>query len=233
VVNSLQGKIAGAIITNTSGAVGASTRIVLRGANSLSGDNQPLIVVDNVIINNSNFGNTTNEGVNRGSGINDINSDDIESISVLKGPNAAALYGSRAANGVIIITTKSGQKGKGLGVTVNSTTTFETPLRLPDFQNEYGQGSSGAFEFVDGAGGGINDGTDESWGPKLDIGLYIPQWNSPVVGGVRSATPWVSYPDNVKNFSSWDKPIRTMWQWMEVAKTHHFASVTQIPLKKV
>ena len=200
VVNSLQGKIAGAIITNTSGAVGASTRIVLRGANSLSGDNQPLIVVDNVIINNSNFGNTTNEGVNRGSGINDINSDDIESISVLKGPNAAALYGSRAANGVIIITTKSGQKGKGLGVTVNSTTTFETPLRLPDFQNEYGQGSSGAFEFVDGAGGGINDGTDESWGPKLDIGLYIPQWNSPVVDGVRSATPWVSYPDNVKNF---------------------------------
>ncbi len=200
VVNSLQGKIAGAIITNTSGAVGASSRIVLRGANSLSGDNQPLIVVDNVVINNSNFGNTSNEGVNRGSGINDINPNDIESISVLKGPNAAALYGSRAANGVIIITTKSGQKGKGLGVTINSTSTFETPLRLPSFQNEYGQGSGGAFMFYDGKGGGINDGTDESWGPKLDVGLYIPQWNSPVINDVRTATPWVSHPNNVKNF---------------------------------
>ncbi len=202
VVNSLQGKIAGAIITNTSGAVGASTRIVLRGANSLSGDNQPLFVVDNVIINNSNFGNTETAGVNRGSGASDINPNDIESISVLKGPNAAALYGSRAANGVIIITTKSGTKGqKGLGITYTNTSTFETPLRLPNFQNEYGQGSGGAFEFVDGAGHGINDGTDESWGPKLDIGLMIPQWNSPVDNnGVRQATPWVSYPDNVKNF---------------------------------
>ena len=170
VVNSLQGKVAGAIITSTSGAVGASSRIVLRGANSLSGDNQPLIVVDNVIINNSNFGNTGTYGVNRGSGINDINPNDVESLSVLKGPNAAALYGSRAASGVIIITTKSGKKDKGLGVTINSTSTFETPLRLPDFQNNYGQGSGGAFEFVDGKGGGINDGTDESWGPRLDVG---------------------------------------------------------------
>jgi len=200
VVNSLQGKISGAQITNSSGAVGASARIILRGVNSLDGNNQPLFVVDGIPMANSNFGNTTNEGVNRGSGVQDINPENIESISVLKGPNAAALYGSRASNGVIVITTKSGKGQKGLGVELSHSTTFENPFRLPDYQNSYGQGSGGMFEYVDGAGHGVNDGTDESWGPKLDIGLNIPQFNSPVVNGVRTATPWVSHPDNVKNF---------------------------------
>jgi len=201
-VNSLQGKIAGAVITNTSGAVGASSRIVLRGASSLSGSNQPLFVVDGIPISNGNFGSTGTDGVNRGSGVSDINPNDIESVSVLKGPNAAALYGSRAAFGVIIITTKSGKKGKGFGVTYNNTSSWETPLRLPNYQNQYGQGSGGEFEFVDGKGGGVNDGVDESWGPRLDIGLMIPQWFSPVdpVTGVREASPWVSHPDNIKNF---------------------------------
>lgn len=200
IVNSLQGKISGAIITNSSGAVGASSRIVLRGANSLSADNQPLFIVDGIVLNNSNFGNTYTEGVNRGSGISDINPDDIESMTVLKGPNAAALYGSRAANGVVIIQTKSANKERRFGVSFNSTTTVETPLRLPDFQNKYGQGTGGQFEFYDGAGNGLNDNVDESWGPQLDIGLLIPQWNSPVINGVRQATPWVSYPNNVKDF---------------------------------
>jgi TonB-linked SusC/RagA family outer membrane protein len=202
VVNALSGKVAGVQITNTSGAVGASSRIVLRGVTSLSGDNQPLFVVDGVPISNSNFGSTANDGVNRGSGVADINPDDIESVSVLKGPNAAALYGSRASNGVIIITTKKGksQKGKGIGIAYSNTTMFETPLRLPDYQNSYGQGSAGQFSFVDGANGGVNDGVDESWGPKLDVGTLIPQWDSPVVGGVRQATPWVSHPNNIKDF---------------------------------
>jgi len=201
-INSLQGKIAGAVITNTSGAVGASSRIVLRGANSLGGSNQPLFVVDGVPISNGNFGSTATDGVNRGSGVSDINPNDIESVSVLKGPNAAALYGSRAASGVIIITTKSGQKGKGFGVTYNNSTTFDTPLRLPDYQNNYGQGSGGAFSYYNGKGGGVNDGVDESWGPRLDVGLLIPQWNSPIdpVTGERIATPWVSAPDNIKDF---------------------------------
>ncbi len=201
-VNSLQGKIAGAVITNTSGAVGASSRIVLRGAGSLGGSNQPLFVVDGVPLSNGNFGSTATDGVNRGSGVSDINPNDIESISVLKGPNAAALYGSRAAAGVIIITTKSGTKTKGFGVTYNNTSSFETPLRLPSYQNGYGQGSGGKFFFVNGKGGGVNDGVDESWGPRLDVGLMIPQWDSPVdpVTGVRQATPWVSRPDNVKDF---------------------------------
>jgi len=200
VVNSLQGRIAGATITNSSGAVGASTRIVLRGVNSLNTDNQPIFVIDNVIVNNSNFGNTSTEGVNRGSGIADINPNDIESVTVLKGPNAAALYGSRAANGAILIKTKLANANNDFGVSFNSTTTLERPLRLPDFQNVYGQGTGGVFEFVDGKGGGINDHVDESWGPKLDIGLMIPQWNSPIEGGIRQPTPWVSYPNNVKDF---------------------------------
>jgi TonB-linked SusC/RagA family outer membrane protein len=200
IINSLSGRVAGAQITNSSGAVGASTRIVLRGATSLGGNNQPLFVVDGIPIDNSNMGGTGNESVNRGSGAADINPNDVEKMTVLKGPNAAALYGSRASNGVILIETKSGKGSKGIGVSVNNTTSFETPLRLPDFQNGFGQGSSGKFEFVDGAGGGINDGTDESWGPKLDAGLTIPQWDSPVsAAGVRSKTPWVSQPDNVKS----------------------------------
>lgn len=201
IINSLSGRVAGAQITNSSGAVGASTRIVLRGATSLGGNNQPLFVVDGIPIDNSNMGGTGNESVNRGNGAADINPNDVEKMTVLKGPNAAALYGSRASNGVILIETKSGKGTKGIGVSVNNTTSFETPLRLPDFQNEWGQGSSGRFSFVDGAGHGINDGTDESWGPKLDVGLMIPQFDSPVdpVSGVREATPWVSQPDNVKS----------------------------------
>lgn len=201
VVNSLQGKVAGAQVTNSSGAVGASSRIVLRGVSSLKGDNQPLFIIDGVPLANTNFGSTDNDGTNRGSGVQDINPDDIESMSVLKGPQAAALYGSRASNGVIVIKTKSGAKSKGAGVDFVHSTTFENPLRLPDYQNEYGQGSGGKFSYVDGAGGGVNDGTDESWGPKLDVGLMIPQFFSAVdVNGVRASDPWVSHPDNVKNF---------------------------------
>lgn len=200
-VNALQGKIAGAQITSSSGAVGASSRIVLRGAASLGGDNQPLFVVDGIPISNANFGDTGTDGVNRGNGAADVNPEDIETISVLKGPNAAALYGSRASNGVILITTKSGKGAKGLGISVSNTTTFENPMKLPDYQNEWGQGSQGAFWFVDGAGGGTNDGFDESWGPKLDIGLMIPQFDSPVdENGVRQATPWISRPDNIESF---------------------------------
>ncbi|MCK9399699.1 MAG: SusC/RagA family TonB-linked outer membrane protein [Bacteroidales bacterium] len=215
IVNSLSGKIAGVQITNSSGAVGSSSRIVIRGAGSLGGNNQPLFVVDGIPINNDDFAAgdglggkgrvvSKNNGTNRGNGAADINPDDIESISVLKGPNAAALYGSRAANGVILITTKSGSLSgttrKGLNIELSNSTTFERPLRLPDYQNEYGQGAEGVFSYVDGAGGGTKDGVDESWGPKLDAGLMLPQYDSPIVDGVRTATPWISHPDNIKDF---------------------------------
>ncbi len=208
--NALSGKIAGVQVTNSSGAVGASSRVVLRGNSSLTGNNEALFVVDGIPFDNSSsadrgYDNTSNGaagssgGRDLPNGIASINPDDIESINVLKGPNAAALYGLRAGNGVIIITTKSGKKGKNQSVSFNSNITFNNPLVLPSFQNSYGQGStSDYFEFVDGAGGGTNDGVDESWGPALDRGLSFVQWDSFKVGG--APLPWISRPNNIKEF---------------------------------
>ena len=200
VINSLQGRVSGAQITSASGAVGASSRIVIRGVSSLSGNNQPLFVVDGIPIDNANFGSSTTDGTNRGNGAADINPDDIETLTVLKGANASALYGTRASAGVIVVTTKKGKKGEKLSVSLSNTTTFETPLRLPDFQNGYGQGNGGQFSYVDGAGGGVNDGVDESWGPKLDAGLMIPQFSSVDANGVAQPAPWISHPNNLKDF---------------------------------
>ncbi|WP_214229096.1 SusC/RagA family TonB-linked outer membrane protein [Pedobacter sp. B4-66] len=192
IVNSLAGKIAGVQTTSSQGDMGSS-RIIIRGETSISGYNQPLFVVDGVPVDNSqNLG--TGGSRDFANTISDINSEDIESISVLKGPNAAALYGSRAAAGVILIKTKTGRGQKGLGISVNSNTTFSNLLTLPDYQNSFGQGTSGKFSFVDGKGGGINDGVDESWGPALD-GRLIPQFDSKGV-----AVPFIAHPDNVKNF---------------------------------
>jgi TonB-linked SusC/RagA family outer membrane protein len=195
-VNSLTGRVAGVQVTNASGGVGSSSRIVLRGAASLTGNNQPLFVVNGVPINNDNYGNAGgNGGSDKPNGAAEINPDDIESISVLKGPNAAALYGSRASNGVILITTKSGRNTKGIGISVNSSATFERPLRLPDYQNAYGGGYDETYyDWGNGTAG--SGGEDESWGPALDRGLEFVQWNS--FDG--KPLPWVSRPDNVKNF---------------------------------
>jgi len=200
-VNALTGRIAGVQITNSSGAVGASSRIVLRGNSSITGNNEALFVVDGVPFDNRNSGDADSVGGrDLPNGTASINPDDIESMTVLKGPNAAALYGIRAANGVVIITTKSGKKGKGLSIASFSTSVmFQDPLILPDFQNSYGQGAtSNYFQYVDGAGGGYNDGVDESWGPALDRGLEFVQWDSYKVNG--APLPWISHPDNVKDF---------------------------------
>jgi TonB-linked SusC/RagA family outer membrane protein len=199
--NALSGKIAGVQVTSTSGNPGSSSRIVLRGASSITGNNEPLYVVDGVPIDNGTPGNNAGSGggVDLPNGAAEINPDNIESIQVLKGPNAAALYGLRASNGVIVITTKKGTAGKKFGVTYNTNVTFSTPLILPDYQNSYGQGGDPSyFEFVDGAGGGVGDGVDESWGPPLDVGLEFIQWNSQLQGG--QPLPWRSYPDNVRDF---------------------------------
>jgi TonB-linked SusC/RagA family outer membrane protein len=195
VVNTLSGKVAGIQVTNA-GPQGGSSRVVIRGITSITGNNQPLFVVDGVPIDNSAPDQGTNRGyggIDYGNTAQDINPSDIESVSVLKGPNAAALYGSRAANGAIIITTKSGRRTQGLGITVTQTVSRENPLRLPSYQNRYSQGYNGEFDFVDGAGGGTNDGVDESWGPKM--GTLARQFNS---GGV--AVPLVAYPDNIRNY---------------------------------
>ncbi|WP_460941629.1 SusC/RagA family TonB-linked outer membrane protein [Spirosoma daeguense] len=196
-VNALSGRIAGVQVTGSNGAPGASSRMLIRGANSIGSNNQPLFVIDGVPIDNSNIGSGT--AVDYGNGAASINPDDIENVSVLKGPSAAALYGSRGANGVVLITLKSGKGSKGIGVAVNSNTTFDSPFRQPKWQNEYGQGGKGQFKYVDGRGGGINDGVDESWGPKLD-GRLIEQFDSPIVNGVRQPTPWIAHPDNVDKF---------------------------------
>lgn len=165
-VSSLTGKVPGIVISQSGAGIGSGSRVIIRGNNSISANNQPLIVLDGIPLDNTgeNSGGDVYESKVSGGGISDINPEDIESISVLKGPNAAALYGSRAGNGVILITTKKGSMKKGLGISVNSNITFDSPMTLPKYQNEYGQGTQG---FVPA---NVIDLKNESgsWGAKLD-----------------------------------------------------------------
>ncbi len=220
-LDNLAGKLAGVTISQGATGVGSSSKITIRGESSFS-NNNPLFVVDGTPINNSTVFNFTNEAaagfqeIDFGNGAMEVNPDDIESVTVLKGPTAAALYGTRASNGVIVIETKNGSNKKGLGISINSSLFVDTAFQLPEFQNEFGQGNSGQFEYVDGLGGGINDNITYSWGPRLDVGNLIPQFDSPVVlpngnvvrGGDTSLydglpitpTSFNSHPDNLKNF---------------------------------
>ncbi|MFI2742115.1 SusC/RagA family TonB-linked outer membrane protein [Zhouia sp. PK063] len=187
VANSLVGKVAGLVVSQ-SGGVGSSSRITLRGNNSITGDNQALIVVDGVPINasGSESGGSVYSSTVTGGGITDINPQDIESVSVLKGPNAAALYGSRAASGVIIITTKKGTKGSGLGVSVNSNISIENTMFLPEYQNVYGQGTNGMpYQDLSSFGG-------SSWGSKMD--------GSEQLYYTGEQIPYTAQPNNVKDF---------------------------------
>lgn len=190
IVNSLSGKVAGVSVTGSSGNMGGSSRILIRGASSVNGKNQPLFVVDGVPFDNSGFNNLNTErgagGYDYGNMAQDINPNDIESISVLKGPSAAAIYGSRAANGVILISTKKGQGRKGIGVSINSGVTFEQVAVLPRYQNTYGGGGENIFggsdwhttALIDGTEYNVVDfGVDESWGPKFD-GQMVLHWDS-------------------------------------------------------
>ena len=203
-VQQIQGKVSGVQIT-ASGTQGGSTNVIIRGQNSITGNNQPLFIVDGVAVSNANRGGAAFVGTNTtfdyGNALNDLNPDDIESVTVLKGPNAAAIYGSRAANGVMLITTRKGRNTQGrMRTDFNANVTFESPALLPDFQNLYGQGSGGQFEWVDGNYGGVNDGVDESWGPRLD-GRKICQFDSPGAGTSNcTPTPWIAHPNNVKDF---------------------------------
>src|SRR5450759_1727026 len=186
IVNAFQGKLSGVQITNSDGGVASGVRVLIRGVNSISadGNNQPLFIVDGVPISNSTSTVTdvgSYGGRDYGNAASDINPSDVENISVLKGASAAALYGSRAVNGVILITTKSGKSRNGqagLGVTLEENVMWENPLVLPKYQNLYGQGSADnakagqyAFSYKDGAYGGVNDGVDESWGPRLNYAV--------------------------------------------------------------
>ncbi len=206
VVNALSGKVAG-LRVSSNGGPGSGSTIQIRGASSVSGNNQPLIVVDGVPIQQS-FDKTY------GSGISEVNPDNIKEMSILKGPNAAALYGSRAANGVILITTKNGAGTKGIGVEINSNVTFERPWIKPQFQNTYGGGNGYRTWYTDGWSGAITDpleiqqyraayptapltgteGTDESWGGPMDGRLVRHWWSG------KEVAPLTPNPNNWEDF---------------------------------
>lgn len=197
-VNQLSGKVAGIQVTSSSGSPGSSARLIIRGASSLTGNNQPLYVVDGIPIDNRSFSAAGSGGGFDGpNGITSVNADDVEDVQILKGAAASALYGVRAANGVVLITTKKGKVNdkRPVGVEINTSLEFQRPFILPDFQNSYGQGPNKDF-FDWGVEGNADGAVDESWGPALDKGLEFIQWNSYTNGG--KPMPWVSQPDNVK-----------------------------------
>ncbi len=211
-INSMSGKIAGVQVTSGGSTVGASSRIVIRGNASFS-QNQPLFVVDGTPITNatSNLGGAG--GVDYGNTAADIDPNNIETMTILKGASATALYGSRATNGVVLITTKKGNEGRKIGVDFNSSVVIDQPAYFPAFQNEYGGGDRGSeyywqrdqpgmtyqdyaktygYNWVDGQGGGVNDGWPINWGPRMDAGLKLDQWST------GPDSPWISRPDNFK-----------------------------------
>ncbi|CAL1519768.1 SusC/RagA family TonB-linked outer membrane protein [Chitinophaga sp. MM2321] len=193
IANALEGKVAGVnVVKPVSGAMGSS-RVVIRGNGSISGNNQPLYVVDGVPLVNNTYGQTSvfYGGSDGGDGISSINPDDIETMTVLKGGPASALYGARASNGVILITTKSGKSHKGLGVEYNGSYTMDKPIfyNKKDFQYEYGQGSQGLAPQDVATARAIGPG---SWGAKLD-GSSVIQFD-----GV--SRPYSPVKDNIKNF---------------------------------
>ncbi len=202
VVNALQGKVSGVNITGSSGLAGSSTNINIRGITSLTGNNQPLFVVDGIPI--SNDTDRTNGGAagtlygaqtaNRAA---DIDPENIANISILKGPAAAALYGSRASSGAILITTKSGANvNRKLEVVVNTGFNFQTVLGLPAFQNDYGQGSGGTNTTSAGAGN-IFTGSTTSWGPRFGT---TPTYANGLLLANGSLLPYQAYPNNIRDF---------------------------------
>ncbi|MCF8338334.1 MAG: SusC/RagA family TonB-linked outer membrane protein [Bacteroidales bacterium] len=210
VINSLSGKAAGVNVSTSTGSFGGSSRILLRGVHSIDGNNNPLFVVDGVPMNNQNFNSYTTErgagGVDWGNAALDINPSDIKTVSVLKGPSATALYGSRGANGVIMIETKRGEEQEGIGVTWSSNVTFSEVGKLPEYQNKYG-GGNGPFGTVTVDGEEYRTAyyaMDQSWGPRFE-GQEVVQWNN-VYDWEQGITenlqtrPWEANEGNIRNF---------------------------------
>ncbi|MDR0893675.1 MAG: SusC/RagA family TonB-linked outer membrane protein [Mediterranea sp.] len=188
VINSMAGRIPGLVVSQTAGGPSGSTRVILRGSTEMTGNNQPLYVVDGVPLDNTNFGSAgTNGGFDLGDGISSINPDDIENMSVLKGPAAAALYGSRASHGVILITTKRAGKDK-VSLEYNGTLTFDTQLaKWDEVQQIYGMGSNGTYSYD------AVSNTNKSWGPKADGANMLQYFD-----GVER--PFLIIPDNTSHF---------------------------------
>lgn len=210
VLNAISGKVAGVAISQT-GGTGSSVSMVIRGATSLSTDNQPLFVVDGVPIANT-LNNISQVGtdntVDFGNAISSINPEDIASVTILKGPSAAALYGSRAGNGVVLITTKTGKDVQRMTVTVSSSTVMDIPYRFLDWQTQYGSGQFSAIPtqvsgniLTDPFGGLIQENVTATAGGELDKGYTAVQWNSPIgADGKPVPLPLVSHPHNVRDF---------------------------------
>ena len=193
VTSALQGKVAGLSMNTSATGLGGSTKITIRGNSSLSDNNQPLWIVDGVpFSDNSNSDASFYGGVDRGGASLDINPDDIESISVLKGPNAAALYGSRAGNGVILVTTKKGSKKDGFGVRYSGNFTWTKIAETLEMQNRYGQGHINT-KAEDGPTGAIySSGDGSSWGPVLDGSDQV-AWNG-------ETYPYLAYGNKLKDY---------------------------------
>ena len=208
--DALSGKVAGLNLVRSNSGPTGSNKIILRGENNLTGDNEALIVVDGVVVNQGSGRRTNISGestyatdagnlpADYGSGINDINPEDIESVTVLKGPGAAALYGQRGANGAIIITTKSGSSNKkGLGVSFNSNTSFESVNRWPDLQFEYGIGLDGQLDYEYRTS--PNATSSSAYGPKFDGQMFY-QFDPATQAKATFRTPWVAYPDKINQY---------------------------------
>ncbi|PHN07224.1 SusC/RagA family TonB-linked outer membrane protein [Flavilitoribacter nigricans DSM 23189 = NBRC 102662] len=205
VISSLSGKVAGVQIISSSGAsLGGSAKVRIRGVSGLTGGD-PLYIVDGTPISNDNFSGSTS-GSDYGNLATDINPNDVEKVSVLKGPAATALYGERASNGVVLITTKKGNYGKkGIGVSVTSSVTADRVYILPNYQNEYAGGYSQEFEeYVDPVDGqtykGLLYAADESWGPRMDGTQYRPWWSWLPGDDYGTQIPLEAQPDNVRDF---------------------------------
>ncbi|HMI63818.1 MAG TPA: SusC/RagA family TonB-linked outer membrane protein [Puia sp.] len=201
-LTSLSGRVAGINVTSSTGAPGGSTRVVLRGGSSITGNNEALIVVDGIpYANDDNFGGgSALSAVNFGNRGNDINPDDIASVTVLAGPAGAALYGARASNGALIITTKSGVNSRKAEVSFSSTNTFSSILKLPDFQNQYGQGYYSGVNSDGTLAYNTQDwGDNWSWGAPF-TGKVMP-WGQQI-DGVQQTKPYSADPDNIRHFFS-------------------------------
>ncbi|MFB6341835.1 SusC/RagA family TonB-linked outer membrane protein [Saccharicrinis sp. FJH62] len=188
VMSALSGKIAGVDISTSSSSPGASNAVIIRGMSSLGGANQPLYVIDGVpIINNTVASTSLNGGYDFGAGNQMINPYDVESVTVLKGSAASALYGSRAKNGVIVITTKSGKKDQDIKVEINGTVQMSDILRLPEYQNEFGMGWDGHHTLIENG----------SWGPKFDGSMRL--WGT-IYNNSQKLKPFVAQPNNLYDF---------------------------------
>src|SRR5690606_13734306 len=208
-VEALSGKAAGLFITGGTTGLGGSSNIIVRGNTNLSGNNLPLFVIDGIPffndeVDKQSFWDSRNiqGSVDFGDPISKLNTGDIEEVTILKGAGATALYGSRAANGVILITTKKGRSlRKGVGITYTNNTTFSNPVIRSDFQQEYGAGHNGQYSYTgDRNNPGVNEFTQYSWGPKFDKDHYMPQFRSPRADGTIVSIPWIAHPDNVDDF---------------------------------